>query len=285
MIFDNIKQGYQSHSRLFKNYTFIYPVLSRRAGGISIGINLNLDKNCNFDCPYCQVVRTEKIPPKTIDLSIIEIELKDIMLLFDSEGVCQLTQFEKIPACEKKLKDISLSGDGEPTMVPEFSKVCQIVREIQKNSLLPFELHLITNSTLIHKKTVLEGIGFLMEEKGGIWAKLDAGTQSWFEKVNDSLITLEQIEKNLIACAKKFPIILQTLFFEIDKEKPQDHEILEYCKRVKRIQSKTQNLKLIQIHSLSRIPSQSSAVRLSKYLLQEYARQIQDQTQIKTQVF
>ena len=49
-----------SHPRYFGQNSFVYPVLSRRADGISVGINLNPDKACNFDCIYCQVDRSKK---------------------------------------------------------------------------------------------------------------------------------------------------------------------------------------------------------------------------------
>ena len=37
------------HPREYANFTYAYPVLSRRSGGVSIGVNLNPDKICNFD--------------------------------------------------------------------------------------------------------------------------------------------------------------------------------------------------------------------------------------------
>ena len=49
---------FTSHPRGFAANRYVYPVLSRRAGGISIGVNLNLDRACNFHCIYCQVDRT-----------------------------------------------------------------------------------------------------------------------------------------------------------------------------------------------------------------------------------
>ena len=46
------------HERRFEANRFVYPVLSRRSKGLSLGVNLNPDKVCNFDCIYCQVDRT-----------------------------------------------------------------------------------------------------------------------------------------------------------------------------------------------------------------------------------
>ena len=43
------------HSRESVGMKYIYPVVSRRAGGVSIGINLNTNNACNWACIYCQV--------------------------------------------------------------------------------------------------------------------------------------------------------------------------------------------------------------------------------------
>ena len=51
----NLLKLIAAHPRSFQENRYVYPVLSRRSKGISIGVNLNLDKVCNFDCVYCQV--------------------------------------------------------------------------------------------------------------------------------------------------------------------------------------------------------------------------------------
>ena len=61
---------FQTHSRSFEDNRFVYAVVSRRSGGVSIGVNLNPEKYCNFDCVYCQVDRTVRGGPvlRKIDL-------------------------------------------------------------------------------------------------------------------------------------------------------------------------------------------------------------------------
>jgi wyosine [tRNA(Phe)-imidazoG37] synthetase (radical SAM superfamily) len=43
------------HDRGSAGLTYVYPVVSRRAGGVSVGINLNVNNACNWRCIYCQV--------------------------------------------------------------------------------------------------------------------------------------------------------------------------------------------------------------------------------------
>src|ERR1700749_4155039 len=64
------------HTRLFEHNRFVYPVLSRRSGGISIGVNLNPDKVCNFDCIYCQVDRRSQSETRFVETAPLIDELR-----------------------------------------------------------------------------------------------------------------------------------------------------------------------------------------------------------------
>ncbi|MEX0791938.1 MAG: radical SAM protein, partial [Pirellulaceae bacterium] len=55
------------HERGFEANKFVYPVLSRRSKGISLGVNLNPDKRCNFDCIYCQVDRRSESETRFVE--------------------------------------------------------------------------------------------------------------------------------------------------------------------------------------------------------------------------
>src|SRR6266849_4138927 len=109
------------HPREYSGFTYAYPVLSRRSGGVSIGVNLNLDKVCNFDCPYCQVDRTGPGKEQRLDLVRIGEEVEALLAAVDGSGVVRLPLFDKLQDGDKMLRDVALSGDGEPTLVPEFA--------------------------------------------------------------------------------------------------------------------------------------------------------------------
>ncbi len=150
----SLREAQTSHPRTFEENVYAYPVISRRSGGVSIGINLNLDKKCNFDCPYCQVDRTKPGLTQQIDLNRIRAETQGLLNSIDENGVCRLEKFSGLDETTKTLRDIALSGDGEPTMVPEFEQVCRLLSEIQASrSSLDFRLVLITNATLLDRKT------------------------------------------------------------------------------------------------------------------------------------
>lgn len=281
-----LKKAYIDHPREFSNFVYCYPVLSRRAGGVSIGVNLNLDKACNFDCPYCQVDRTISKAKQPISVSAVRSELGQLLKSFEADGTCNLKQFKDIPKPNKRLKDIAISGDGEPTMIPEFSEICEMVALIQQSRPdLEFKLVLITNSTLLDRPNVLDGIGSLLSTKGEIWAKLDAGTEEWFQKINISRVSLDKIETNLISLGQLHPYKIQSLFCALDGVEPSALELDEYLRRLKKIKASGSRITEVQLHTLARKPSQVSCTPLSTDFLFQLRNRILTELEIPAVVY
>ncbi|HEY5718645.1 MAG TPA: hypothetical protein VIS52_09135, partial [Motiliproteus sp.] len=115
-----IQLGYQHHSRLSQFERLVYPVVSRRSKGLSLGINPNPDQRCNFDCVYCQVDRSQSLPLKSLDLQQLEEELRFWLQRIASEG------FRGYP-----LQDIALAGDGEPSVVRELPAILTLLRRLK----------------------------------------------------------------------------------------------------------------------------------------------------------
>ena len=65
----------EDHRRDSAGLLYVYPVVSRRAGGVSVGINLNVNNACNWACVYCQVDNLSRGGPPPIDLGRLESEL------------------------------------------------------------------------------------------------------------------------------------------------------------------------------------------------------------------
>jgi wyosine [tRNA(Phe)-imidazoG37] synthetase (radical SAM superfamily) len=121
-----------SHPRTFRDNRYVYPVLSRRAGGISIGVNLNLDKVCNFDCTYCQVDRSEAGDRGAVELDRLAAELDAMVRRVVSGAIYEDPKFQGTPAALRRLNDIALSGDGEPTTCPRFDEAAAICAEVRR---------------------------------------------------------------------------------------------------------------------------------------------------------
>src|SRR5215468_1463371 len=119
-------EAYRSHERRWEENRYVYAVVSRRSGGVSIGINLNPDKACNFDCIYCQVDRTTPPAVREVELPRLAEEL-DAVLTAERDGTLyDAPPFAALPAGRRGVRDIAFSGDGEPTTYPRFEEAVTI---------------------------------------------------------------------------------------------------------------------------------------------------------------
>src|SRR5436305_13788551 len=111
------------HPRRFEENKFVYPVLSRRSGGISIGVNLNPDKVCNFDCIYCQVDRRSEAETQFVETGQLFAELDAMFGLVTSGEIYRDPRFAAVPPELRRLNDVAFSGDGEPTTYRNFDEI------------------------------------------------------------------------------------------------------------------------------------------------------------------
>jgi wyosine [tRNA(Phe)-imidazoG37] synthetase (radical SAM superfamily) len=277
------EQFHRLHPREYANFTYAYPVLSRRSGGVSLGVNLNLDKFCNFDCPYCQVDRTTPGREQKLDLPRIREEVEALLQSVDSGGVCRLAIFDAVPDSDKKLRDVALSGDGEPTMVPEFPDVCALLHEIQAgHPALDFKLVLITNATLLDRPKVRAGVEALLALRGEVWAKLDAGTEDWFQRVNVSRVSLDRIESNLIELGRSSPFKVQSFFGRMKgaegsgaRQGWDAAEVEAYLQRLTRIRDSGARILEVQLYTLARPPSDAHVTAVDKTFLENMRARIE----------
>src|SRR5262245_14721820 len=116
---------HSDHARLFEHNRFVYPVLSRRSGGISIGVNLNPDKICNFDCIYCQVDRRSESETQFVETNALLDELRSTLDLVISGRIYETPKFHDVPPHLRRLNDIAFSGDGEPTTYKNFDEIIE----------------------------------------------------------------------------------------------------------------------------------------------------------------
>lgn len=256
---------FRSHSRSFDDNRFVYPVVSRRSGGVSIGVNLNPDKYCNFDCVYCQVDRT--LPGarvlRKLDLPQLRTELDDMVALATGGGLFEGTRFSATPPEYRCLKDIALSGDGEPTVSPVFGEVVQICADVRAARCLnDVKLVLITNATMLQHPRVLQALEIFDANNGEIWGKLDAGTEDYYQQVDRTKVTLTEVMENLTVTARKRPIVIQSLFMRLDGAGPPPAEQAAYCNRLNEIVAAGGQIKLVQIHTIARKPAESIATPL-----------------------
>ena len=84
------------HGR-FQGSRWVYPVLSRRSGGISVGVNITPDRCCNFNCIYCQVDRASPITPEQFQIEPFKRELRDMLELIVAGEIYRYSPFDEAP--------------------------------------------------------------------------------------------------------------------------------------------------------------------------------------------
>jgi wyosine [tRNA(Phe)-imidazoG37] synthetase (radical SAM superfamily) len=247
------------HNRNVSGLQYIYPVVSRRAGGVSIGINLNINNACNWRCIYCNIPNLKRGTPPPINLSVLADEFRDFL-----DNVVNGDFMQKhVKESDRILKDIAFSGNGEPTSAKEFPEVVALVQQILKefNLLEKIKIRLITNGSMLHRESVKDGIKQLAAHNGEVWFKLDAATAEGIALVNDVHLNPKSHVEKLKQCAQLCPTFIQTCMFALDGEPPSDRDILAYIDLVRPLKGTIEG---IHLYGIARQSMQLEAPRLSQ---------------------
>ena len=272
---------FAEHSRHWDSFTYVYPVISRRSKGLSIGVNLNPDTICNFDCVYCQVDKLEPPRPIQVDTSKLREELDAMAEGVATGRIWDHPQFADIDPTLRRLNDIAFSGDGEPTAAPCFAEAVDIAVDIKKQHKLDgAKLVLITNATLLDRPGVESALGVLDAHGGEVWAKLDAGTQSYYEKIDRSAVPLRRVLDNILACGRRRPIVIQSMFLRLHNEPVPTEEFDVYCDHLAELIEADCGIKLVQLYTVARKPLESYAAALSDETLSELAQRLRQRLDI-----
>ncbi len=269
----------RNHDRDSAGMTYVYPVVSRRAGGVSVGINLNPNNACNWRCIYCQVPDLTRGGPPPADLALLEAELRH-MLAAIVQGDFMACQ---VPEGMRRLNDIALSGNGEPTSAEEFAEVITLIgRVLAEFKLLgQIKLVLITNGSLVHKAYVQEGLQRMRLLNGEVWFKLDRATRAGIRQINNAELEPERVYSNLKIAAQLCPTWLQTCLFALDGAAPSQAELDAYLNLLVRAGAEDLPLRGVLLYGLARPSLQPEAPRLSilpEAWLTDFARQIRDRS-------
>jgi len=264
---------------------FVYIVISPRARGLSIGVNMNPDKRCNFDCVYCEVNRLSLPKETALDVDAMEAELRDTLALVYSGRIGERPDYRLMPAELLALRHVALSGDGEPTLCPNFAEAVHGVIHVRASRGFPFfRIVLITNATGLDVPEVQEGLECFTRQDE-IWAKLEAGTQAYMNRVNKAQVPLEKVLSNILLVARRRPVVIQSLFPAIDNEAPPAAEILEYARRLQELKTAGAQISLVQIYSATRPTPHSECGHLPLRTLSGIARRVREVAGLKAEVY
>ena len=262
------------HSRDITGMTYVYPVISRRAGGVSIGINLNPNNACNWRCIYCQVPNLSRGAAPAIDLAKLEVELRALL----HEIVYGDFMQRQVPAEARRLHDIALSGNGESTSAKEFEQVIELLGRVKADYDLPeaLKLVLITNGSLIDRDSVQRGLSRMAIFNGEVWFKLDSVTREGRQLINNTRMGLKKMRSNLQLSASLCPTWLQTCVFQIDGMPPSRNESEAYLRFIEEFLSEGGVLEGVLLYGLARPSLQPEGPRLTK-IRQEWMEAFSEQ--------
>ena len=254
------------HRRELAENRYVYAVVSRRARGLSIGVNLNRDKRCTFDCPYCQVDRTTPGGPSRVDVGVLAAELADLLRRTGGD-LWSRPPFDTVAPEMRRVADIAFAGDGEPTTPREFPAAARTAREVRDRLAPGVPLRLLTNATLLHKDHVRAALAELDE----LWCKLDAGTEAYFHLVDGTRLPFRRILDNLLLVARERPIVVQSLFLAIEGAGPDDVEIGAWVERMREIVARGGHIDHVQVYTVARTPSDPRCGPLDRERLEAIA--------------
>lgn len=218
------------------------PVHSRRLG-LSLGINLLPDrvKACPFNCVYCQYGWTD-IHRATLDSPLVKINWH-----FSIPSALDVSRAlsEALPRLVVKPAYITFSGNGEPTLHPDFGLIVEEATAI-RNELAPqAKTAILSNSALAPNKSTQKALAKLDSRI----MKLDCGSPLVFKRFNQpcKTVTLEAITQGLIELAGLAPVTIQTLIASGRKGNFEENNLRDWVKRLKRIRPI-----FVQIYTLDR---------------------------------
>lgn len=204
----------------------VYPALSRRAGGLSIGVNLFPEgKVCDFDCPYCEVPPARApvangtgeipgVPPAG------RVDLAELRAALDSTLARAPGRFG-VPVI-----DVCFSGDGEPTLSPDLVPALAIAAEARDRLAPTASLVLITNSASLGDAALARALADAVDRFGlDVWAKLDAYDEARYRAINAGARSFDKVALALRDFSRERPVTLQSMFCSIDGKAPTARDI------------------------------------------------------------
>lgn len=234
------------------------PIKSRRLGW-SLGINLlpTKGKICNFDCIYCECGWNAdgrddtKLPSAAEVRSALEAKLADILL----EGT--------------RVDSITFSGDGEPTLNPDFARIIDDTIALRDIYCPQAKVSVLTNATKLLSDTVF---GALRKVDAPI-LKLDAPTDERARMINGALpsFRVDDVVKGM----KRFEgdFILQTMFLKSDDFDSLEPQMLaKWMDIVREIRPR-----LIMAYTIARPTPQSGLSAYSAAQIREALKPLEDE--------
>lgn len=231
------------------------PVESRRLGA-SLGVNILPDarKVCNFNCPYCQYGWTPSDPK---GLAVPEESWPPA----EAVGAAVEASLARNGAIDR----ITLAGNGEPTLHPDFPAIVELLRHVRDRRARHARLAILSNASTLSDPDIAAALLRLDER----YMKLDAGDQNMLRALNGSMVPIAQIVEGL---ARLNGVILQSMFTrdgagKIDNTTPEALD--SWMSAVRRVRPRA-----VHVYTIDRSPAWKSLQRVPRVELEMIAKRV-----------
>lgn len=270
-----MRLGHEDHARDAAGLAYVYPVVSRRAEGVSVGVNLSPNNACNWRCVYCQVPNLVRGKPPAIELERMTGELRELLRAITRGDWLA----RHAPEGARRLNDVAFSGNGEPTSSPQFAAAVERARGVlaELELLGRVKLVLITNGSLVHQREVQKGLRALASAGGELWFKLDSATEEGMRAINDVAPGLARVRANLRTACELAPTWIQTCVFARNGAPPSAHEqasLLEFLRAHLREGPPPRGMLLYGLARPSHQPEAPELARLPREWLEAFAARV-----------
>lgn len=250
---------------MWKPLELIYPVVSRRSGGLSLGVDLFPDrKTCNFDCPYCEIFPfsgQDPFRPEDLDRELAEF--------FEVDR-------PSFPP-DLPLRDLTLSGSGEPTLSHHLGAALASIRKARDRHAPGADLVVITNSSTLGHPDTAALLGRYVDEAGlRIWAKLDGGNEDWYSRMSRSRVPFRDIVEGIRSFSSIHAVIVQTMLCALDGRGPSDADLSEYARLLESLLGRGARFLEIHLYTQARPSPEGRTSPLADRELREAAGLVAD---------
>lgn len=242
-------------SILFETLVF-GPIRSRRLGK-SLGINLmpEIGKICSFDCIYCECgwnpekKNISSLPKKEVFETTLEERLKALVGTTDEPD------------------SITFSGNGEPTLHPDFSEIIDITIRLRNQYIPKAKISVLTNGTMLHKKNIFDAISKIDNNI----IKIDGGTYETIKAINKPNVDFDLNEYIKLLQGFKGNLIIQTCFLRgehngVKIDNTTEKEVALWVEHIKKI-----NPRKTMIYAIDRETPEKNLEKISQDELERIA--------------
>jgi wyosine [tRNA(Phe)-imidazoG37] synthetase (radical SAM superfamily) len=245
------------------------PIHSRRFGH-SLGINpLPVSyKFCDFDCVYCQYGWT---PRPGSEAKKTNERLKSASVLLSEIE----TSFLKMQAKKTPVDVITIAGNGEPTLHPEFLTLARGLKALRDKHFPDVRIGILSDSSQAHRPEIKEALELLDDR----CMKLDAGDLETIQEVNRPVGGFD-LKRTIDALCALGKITIQALFVEGSYVNTREEQISNWVSAVARVAPAS-----VQVYTVDRPPAASGIQAVPLDRLRTIAAACERKTGIRSEVF